>query len=166
MSKTTRAWEAQEVLSYIFTILKLLSTYIQRIFAAFNANLRSTIFWLRMQKKCVILQYWHKRGKTVKREVLKVSFVISKWILSDTVALWEYVKEQKITFVLNLSIQPRSAEISFSNFLLFEGVKQLWTNWWILNMSLILNGADQGCCLCSPNMSAAKSPGRSMYQKF
>ena len=45
--------------------------------------------------KHVVFQYWHKRGKTVKREVLKVSFVISQWILSDTDALWENTMGQK-----------------------------------------------------------------------
>ena len=45
--------------------------------------------------KHVVFQYWHKRGKTVKREALKVSFVISRWILSDTVALWKAMMGQK-----------------------------------------------------------------------
>ena len=36
----------------------------------------------------------------------------------------------------------------------------------MLNMSLALNGSDQGSCPSSPNMSAAKSPGTSMHENI
>ena len=66
---------------YSMELHKLLPKPQMHYIKAFNAILELPIFWgenaRKRNDKQVVFQYWHKRSTAVKREVLKVPFVIS-----------------------------------------------------------------------------------------